>query len=127
MDNETFYNSPEWHAAREHARKRDGDRCSVARLLGGNCSARLDVHHLQSVEERPDLALDVDNLITVCSHHHPTLEAAARLLRIIRLIDMPPCHHRHPYAAGRIACENKRRNDALAKRAARLGSTLIAA
>jgi hypothetical protein len=120
MTNADFYNSPEWHAARTLARKRDGNRCSVARLLGGDCSARLDVHHLQPLDERPDLALDLDNLLTVCASHHPTLEACARLLRIIRLIDMPPCGHRHPYRQGRIDCDNKRRADLLAKRAGRL-------
>lgn len=127
MTNEDFYNSPEWHAVRDLARERDGNRCSVARLLGGVCSDRLDVHHLQSRDERPDLALDLDNLLTVCARHHPTWEAAAHLLRVVRLIDMPPCNHHHPYASGRIQCENKRRDAALAKRAARLGSTLIAA
>lgn len=127
MDRDLFYTSPEWLVAREQALARDCGRCSVARLLGGHCSDRLDVHHLQTVEERPDLVYDLDNLLTVCSRHHPTWEAAARLLRVIRLIDMPPCHHRHPYASGRIECENRRREAALAKRAARLGSTLIAA
>lgn len=127
MDKDAFYNSPEWRAAREQARARDGNRCSVARLIGGSCSARLHVHHLQSIEERPDLALDLDNLLTVCSTHHPTLEAIRRLLRIIRVIDLPPCGHHHAYAAGRIDCENKRRDAALARRAAKLGSTLLAA
>ncbi len=127
MDRDAFYTSPEWRAVREQARTRDGHRCSVARLLGGDCSARLDVHHLQAVDERPDLALDLDNLLTVCARHHPTLERAAKLLRVIRLIDMPPCVHRHPYETGRIECENKRRERALAQRALKLGSTLVAA
>lgn len=120
MDTRSFYNSPEWAAARELAKARDGHRCSIARLLGGDCHERLDVHHLQSVEERPDLALDLDNLLTVCASHHPTLEAVRRILRIIRLIDLPPCGHRHPYAQGRRDCERKRRDELLTKRAARL-------
>lgn len=127
MDKDAFYISPDWHAVRDLARERDSHRCSVARLLGGECSARLDVHHLQSIDERPDLALDLDNLLTVCATHHPTLEATRRLLRIIRLIDMPPCGHHHPYRAGRIDCENKRRDAVLARRGAKLGSTLLAA
>ena len=120
MDRDAFYTSPEWRAVREHVRSRDGHRCSVARLIGGDCSARLDVHHLQSIEERPDLALDPDNLLTVCASHHPTLEAVRRILRIIRMIDLPPCGHTHPYRQGRIDCENRRRADLLAKRAGKL-------
>jgi hypothetical protein len=120
MDKVSFYTSPEWLAVREQALSRDANRCSVARLIGGDCSARLDVHHLQSLGERPDLALDLDNLLTVCSSHHPTLEAIRRVLRIIRLIDMPPCGHNHPYRQGRIDCENKRRAALLAKRVGRL-------
>jgi 5-methylcytosine-specific restriction endonuclease McrA len=122
MDNRAFYNSPEWHAARDLALARDGHKCSVARLLGGDCHDRLDVHHLQSLDERPDLALDLDNLLTVCASHHPTLEAVRRLLRVMRLIDLPPCGHRHPYPQGRIDCDRRRRDAELAKRAARLAA-----
>ena len=120
MDHSDFYNSPEWRAVRELTLARDGNRCSVARLIGGDCSARLDVHHLQSLDERPDLGLALDNLLTVCSCHHPTLEAIRRMLRIIRLIDMPPCGHHHPYRQGRIDCENKRRAAALDRQASKL-------
>jgi hypothetical protein len=120
VDNADFYNSPEWRGLSDLARSRDGNRCSVARLIGGKCSARLDAHHLQSIQERPDLALELDNLLTVCASHHPTLEACRRLLRVIRMIDMPPCGHTHPYASGKRACEERRRAAALDRQAAKL-------
>ena len=127
MDRDTFYTSPEWLVVREKALARDGNRCTVARLIGGDCSTRLDVHHLQPVSERPDLAYDLDNLVTACSSHHPTLEAVRRILRIIRVIDLPPCGHKHPYASGRIECENRRRAKLLARRAGRLARVSAAA
>lgn len=127
MDRDRFYTSPEWLVVREQALARDGNRCSVARLIGGDCSTRLDVHHLQPIEERPDLVYDLDNLLTVCSSHHPTLEAVRRILRVIRLIDMPPCPHRHTYPQGRIDCENRRRAALLSRRAAKLARVSAAA
>jgi hypothetical protein len=111
-----FYTSLEWKLARERALARDGRRCSVARLLGGDCSATLHVHHLKPRKEHPELELDVDNLITTCSRHHPTLEAVRRLLLVVRLDVVPPCPHRHVYAAGREECERRRRQRALARR-----------
>lgn len=115
-----FYTSPEWLAVREQALHRDGNRCSVARLIGGDCSATLHVHHLKPRSEYPELALDLDNLLTVCSSHHPTLEAVRRLLLIVRLDTLPRCNHRHPYESGRRECERRRRDELLARRASRL-------
>lgn len=31
------------------------------------------VHHIQSVRDRPDLLLDLDNLMSVCRYHHGKL------------------------------------------------------
>lgn len=115
-----FYTSPEWLAVREQALVRDGARCSVARLLGGDCSETLHVHHLKPRREYPELALDLDNLLTVCASHHPTLEAVRRLILIVRLDALPRCRHNHPYESGRRACEQRRRAELLAKRAGRL-------
>lgn len=105
-----FYNSPEWIAVRDRVRARGGNACSVGRLLGGDCSATLAVHHIAPRSERPDLALDEANLRTVCVRHHPTWES---LRRVLRARIAPRCPHRHRYREGRIACER-----ALARRAA---------
>jgi 5-methylcytosine-specific restriction protein A len=117
---DAFYSSQPWISVRERVLARDGSRCSVSRLLGGDCGGVPHVHHLQARSERPDLALDEDNLLTVCASHHPTLEAVRRLLRVIRLVDLPPCPHRHPYAEGRRQCERRRRAELLDRRASRL-------
>jgi 5-methylcytosine-specific restriction endonuclease McrA len=112
-----FYTSSEWLAVREQALARDRGRCSVARLIGGDCSATLHVHHLKPRKEFPELALDLDNLLTVCASHHPTLEAVRRLLLVMRLDSLPRCTHRHPYESGRRACEERRRRQKLERRA----------
>ena len=115
-----FYTSPELQRVRDRAIARDGKRCSVSRLLGGDCSATLHVHHLKPRAEYPELELDLDNLLTVCSSHHPTLEAVRRLILIVRLDTLPRCRHKHPYESGRRACEQRRRAELLARRAGRL-------
>lgn len=118
---EPFYTSPEWYAVRDAVRERDGNRCSVARLLGGDCSGALHVHHLIPREQRPDLALDEDNCVTACAHHHPQVEMLARLMSALRG-ELPPCRHRHVYPSGRRECERRRlceRAERLERRAAR--------
>jgi hypothetical protein len=73
----SLYSSLAWRAARRAALDRDGERCTVARLLGGICSASLHVHHLKPVREGGD-RFGLDNLVTVCSTHHPQLEGVRR-------------------------------------------------
>lgn len=122
MDSDRFLSSPEWLAARDRALVRDGKRCTVARLLGGECVGVLHVHHIQPRSERPDLALDLDNLGTSCASHHARWEALARALRLAAGVEVPPCPHRHPYASGRRACEERRRAAAEARRLARVAA-----
>jgi 5-methylcytosine-specific restriction protein A len=107
MDTEAFYRSQEWTDLRNRVLARDGRRCSVGSLLGGGCSTRLHVHHLQPLGKRPDLALDEKNLVTVCSRHHPMLEAFRLFVERTRRT-LPPCPHNHPYPAGRLECDRRR-------------------
>lgn len=118
MDN--FLGSPEWIALRDEARLRDGNCCSVGRLLGGPCLGVLAVNHIAPRRLRPDLALDLDNCGTCCASHHVQWESFAKALRLLRLEEMPPCGHKHPYREGRLQCERKRRDAALQRRLARL-------
>lgn len=120
MGPDTFLSSAEWRDLRDRARARDGNRCTVARLLGGDCRGVLHVHHIIPRSERPDLARSLDNLGTACASHHPRWEALARALRVEQEIEVPPCPHRHPYPAGRRACEEKRRRAAQLRRITRL-------
>ena len=103
-----FYHSHDWLELAERVRVRDGHRCTVARLLGGRCSGTLHVHHLIPRSERPDLELDEDNCGTACASHHPLWEAVARTLRLLHG-ELPRCPHKHAYASGRRACEERRR------------------
>lgn len=101
---EHLYATPEWAAAREAVLDRDGRRCTVARLLGGPCHPILDVHHVVPADECAD-PYDLDNLITVCHAHHPSLERLRRYLR------MTPrrrrCPHNHRYDHARRECERR--------------------
>lgn len=109
---EDFYNSPLWRELRELAIARDKGRCTVARLLGGVCSETLHGHHVQSVDDRPDLALDLENVATVCSKHHPTWEAVRRA--VTRARGWRSCRHEHRTREGRLQCERHLNRDLVA-------------
>lgn len=102
-----FYSTPEWRALSERVKERDGHRCTVARLIGGQCGGLLHAHHIESLTDRPDLGLKIDNCASVCAVHHPKWERIRRLLS--KEPKVPACRHRHPYRSGREQCENERR------------------
>ncbi|MDA1774943.1 HNH endonuclease signature motif containing protein [Bacillus cereus] len=78
-----FYDSGEWKSIRERVKKRDNYECQECKRNG---SVRVDtneysesakrkkiqlvVHHIKELEHHPDLALDIDNLETVCVNCH---------------------------------------------------------
>lgn len=98
-----FYSSPEWRALRERVRQRDADRCTVSRLLGGECGGLLHAHHLDPFAD----PLDIDNCGTACQVHHPKWEALRRSVVAGRRREWKRCHHRHRYAHARAECERK--------------------
>lgn len=70
-----FYHSEKWKRARKAALARDGGMCQdcMARFRAGYGKKphRADmVHHILSREERPDLELCVENLISLCNQCH---------------------------------------------------------
>lgn len=66
-----FYKSAEWKRIRIQALKRDHYECVVCAREGRVSDAHLlQVDHIQPIDERPDLALDLDNLQTLCPQHH---------------------------------------------------------
>lgn len=106
MTRREVYDNPEWDDLRSRVLERDGNRCLLSWLLGGACSDCLHVHHIEPVEERPDLAFEEENLVTTCEHHHPMLEALRRAIRTARDRTGPRrCRHRHATRYGREACE----------------------
>lgn len=124
---DSFLTSHEWFTARDATLARDGSRCSVGRLLGGPCRGVLHVNHIVPRRDRPELALDPDNLGTCCASHHRLWEAFARAIRLLRLEELPPCRHYHPYRQGRVDCDRRRRDELLAKRLGRLARAPLAA
>lgn len=66
-----FYNSAAWRKARL-LKLAESPLCELCRR-SGRLTAATTVHHRQELRDRPDLALDLANLQSVC----------------------PPCHSRH--------------------------------
>lgn len=101
--------SPAWQRFRIRVLARDGERCTIGRLLGGPCHPTLHVHHVIPVSEG-GASFDIDNAVTACARHHPMLEALRQRL----LAPTRRCSHRHPYPQGREACERRMRERAVA-------------
>ena len=76
-----FYNSSEWLKLREQAIERDNGECQeckrkgyvtldTVKEKGKKKKPQLNVHHVMEIEYFPELALELDNLITVCISCH---------------------------------------------------------
>ena len=70
-----FYHTEAWKRVRELALQRDMGMCREcmrALELGFGQKPRraVMVHHIQPLKERPDLALDLNNLESLCAKHH---------------------------------------------------------
>lgn len=63
-----FYLSAAWKALRRQALKRDGYRCTVCRCdVSGRGQSRVD--HIKPRRTHPQLALDLNNVRTLCPQH----------------------------------------------------------
>lgn len=80
-DSDSFYKTREWEAIRQQALERDNFECQMCKAAGRvhvdskkvpgeRKPVELNVHHIKELEEHPELALDMDNLITLCVEHH---------------------------------------------------------
>jgi 5-methylcytosine-specific restriction enzyme A len=68
-----FYNSGAWARIRRKALERDRYECVWCRDKGQvttGAHATLEIDHVKELEDYPDLALDLDNLQTLCRRHH---------------------------------------------------------
>ena len=70
-----FYKSAHWRRARKAALERDFyicQDCLAAKRRGEMIRPRTAtvVHHIQPIELRPDLKLDLDNLVSLCDPCH---------------------------------------------------------
>lgn len=64
-----FYNSALWKHVRSKALERDNDECQKCKGKGLYSKAQC-VHHKEHVRNRPDLALTLDNTISLCNSCH---------------------------------------------------------
>ena len=74
-ESKPFYHTAAWKRARAKALERDAGMCRdcMDRFRAGYGSKprrATMVHHVISIEERPDLALDMDNLRSLCEACH---------------------------------------------------------
>lgn len=78
-----FYDSREWKQLREEVKRRDNYECQECKRNGlvkidtneysekaRRKKIQLVVHHKQELEEHPELALEIDNLETLCVECH---------------------------------------------------------
>lgn len=64
-----FYNSGLWEEVRSKALERDNNECQKCKAKGLYGQAQC-VHHKEHVKKRPDLALTLSNLISLCNSCH---------------------------------------------------------
>ena len=69
----------DWQAVRKMFATRH-PLCKVC-VKQGRDKALDVVHHIKSIEERPDLRLDMDNLQSLCTEHHEKIHKAQRWRR----------------------------------------------
>ena len=63
------YNSERWRRKAEAMKRRDNYQCGECRKYGKRRPAQI-VHHIQSVEEHPELVWEDSNLESLCMAHH---------------------------------------------------------
>jgi len=68
-----FYQCPAWYGKngiRQQALERDNYECVRCKAQGKVTTDKLQVHHIKEVKDRPDLALVLSNVETLCLYHH---------------------------------------------------------
>ncbi|WP_363549572.1 HNH endonuclease signature motif containing protein [Caldifermentibacillus hisashii] len=64
-----FYKSQKWIRKRELILKRDEYKCRECKRYG-KTSPATTVHHVIPLDQRPDLKLNINNLISLCDKCH---------------------------------------------------------
>jgi len=64
-----FYKTAKWKAKRERILRRDEYLCQECKRYGKTTPATT-VHHIYPLEQRPELGLVSDNLISLCNDCH---------------------------------------------------------
>lgn len=71
-ETEAFYNSPRWRRKQKAILRRDHYQCQLCKRYGRISEATI-VHHKLELVEYPELAMDDDNLVSVCRKCHNKL------------------------------------------------------
>lgn len=61
----------------KNVKNRDGWKCKIS---DGDCSGRLESHHILGWSEHPNLRYEINNGITLCQAHHPRKRAEEKRL-----------------------------------------------
>jgi 5-methylcytosine-specific restriction enzyme A len=90
-----FYDSGNWKRLREDVKDRDNNECQECKRKGivtvdrneysekaKRKKIKLLVHHIKELEDHPELALEVDNLETVCVDCHNKIHG--RVFRFVK-------------------------------------------
>lgn len=70
-------NDSMYQAWRNEIKKRDSFKCKIS---NEECSGRLEVHHILSWKDYPELRYQINNGITLCHAHHPLKRAEEKRL-----------------------------------------------
>ncbi|MBR4472528.1 MAG: HNH endonuclease [Oscillospiraceae bacterium] len=91
MKDQGFYNRSTWKRLRRQVLIRDHFVCQLR--TSRQCTGiATEVHHIQDLEEHPELALDMDNLTSCCWWCHEETKVQFRRgmksdVRVIRISD----------------------------------------
>ena len=77
-----FYKSGEWLDERNKALRRDNNECQKCKSEGRVSLAQC-VHHIKHLKTNPELALDINNLISLCNSCH-NVEHPEKLFRGVK-------------------------------------------
>lgn len=64
-----FYHTPIWRRLRVVALQRDHYQCQHC-IRNNTIRTATEVHHIKPLEEYPDYALDIENLVSLCHDCH---------------------------------------------------------
>lgn len=65
---ENQHNDPEYKQWKRAVKNRDEEKCKIG---NENCGGKIEVHHILSWKEYPELRYEINNGITLCHAHHP--------------------------------------------------------
>ncbi len=106
MEESSFYQSRRWKRLRKSALRRDGYRCQESARYGKDAEAQV-VHHIYPVEDYPQYAYCLWNLISLSKKRHnemhdrTTNRLTAAGIALQRRTKIPSCRGSPPLLSGR--------------------------